>query len=74
MGAERIIGGLKTLWREDWLADVESFFSDPANRVASAERTLTQTLEVIRLGLAFQREQQERLTNRLSSLGERLAP
>lgn len=74
VGAQRIISGAKTLWRKEWLADVESFFSDPANRVPSAERTLTQTLEIIRLGLAFQREQQERLTDRLSSLGERLAP
>lgn len=74
VGAQRIISGTRALWGKEWLADVESFFSDPANRVPSAERTLTQTLEVIRLGLAFQREQQERLTNRLSSLGERLAP
>ena len=62
VGAQRIIGGLKTLWREDWLADVESFFSDPANRVASAERTLAQSLEFLRLELTFRQEQQERLS------------
>ena len=62
VGAQRIIGGTKALWREDWLAEVEGFFSDPANRVASAERTLIQTLETIRLGLAFRREQQGKLS------------
>ncbi len=74
VGSQRIISGTRALWGKEWLAEVESFFSDPANRVPSAERTLTQTLEVIRLGLAFQREQQERLTDRLSSLGGLLAP
>jgi len=67
VGAQRIIGGTKMLWREEWLADVESFFADPANRVASAERTLAQTLESLRLGLAFRREQQGRLSAWLNS-------
>lgn len=62
VGAQRIIGGTKALWREAWLAEVEDFFSDPANRVASAERTRIQTLETIRLGLAFRREQQGKLS------------
>src|SRR5207245_10707352 len=31
VGAQRIIGGTKALWREEWLTDVERFFSDPAN-------------------------------------------
>ena len=62
VGAQRIIGGTKALWRAEWLDEVERFFSDPANRVASAERTLTQSLEFLRLGLAFRREQQERLS------------
>ena len=62
VGAQRIIGGTKALWNMAWLDEVARFFSDPANRVASAERTLTQTLEVIRLGLAFRREQQARLS------------
>jgi hypothetical protein len=67
VGAQRIIGGTKALWREDWLADVERFFADPANHVASAERTLAQSLEFLRLGLAFQRAQQERLSAWLNS-------
>jgi puromycin-sensitive aminopeptidase len=67
VGAQRIIGGTKTLWREEWLTDVERFFSDPANRVASAERTLTQALEFVRLGLAFRRAQQEKLSEWLRS-------
>ncbi len=50
------------LWKPEWLAEVERFFSDPANRIAAAERTLTQTLESIRLGLAFQRDQQGKLS------------
>ena len=62
VGAQRIIGGVKTLWREDWLADAANFFADPANRVASAERTLTQSLEFLRLGLAFRRDQQGRFS------------
>jgi puromycin-sensitive aminopeptidase len=67
VGAQRIIGGTKVLWREEWLADVERFFADPANRVASAERTLAQSLEFLRLGLAFRREQQDRLSVWLNS-------
>jgi hypothetical protein len=67
VGAQRIIGGTKVLWREEWLADVESFFADPANRVASAERTLAQSLEFLRHGLAFRREQQDRLSVWLNS-------
>ena len=67
VGAQRIIGGTKALWREDWLADVEKFFADPANRVASAERTLAQSLEFLRLGLAFRRAQQDRLSAWLNS-------
>ena len=67
VGAQRIIGGTKALRREEWLADVERFFRDPANRVASAERTLTQTLEFIRLGLEFRRAQQDGLVAWLRS-------
>jgi len=67
VGAQRIIGGTKALWRQEWLADVKRFFSDPANRVASAERTLTQSLEFVRLGLAFRRAQQDGLVTWLRS-------
>jgi len=69
VGAQRIIGGTKALWKTEWLAEVERFFSDPANRVASAERTLTQTVETIRLGLAFRHEQQGKLSEWLHGRG-----
>jgi hypothetical protein len=69
VGAQRIISGTKALWGEEWLTDVERFFSDPANRVASAERTLTQMLEWIRLGLTFRREQQGKLSEWLHGRG-----
>ncbi len=62
VGAQRIIGGTKHLWREEWLEDVGLFFRDPQNHVPSADRVLTQTLEVIRLGLAFRRLQQDSLS------------
>jgi len=55
------------LWCEEWLTDVERFFSDTANRVASAERTLTQSLEFVRLGLEFRRAQQDGLVRWLRS-------
>jgi puromycin-sensitive aminopeptidase len=67
VGAQRIIGGTKALWREDWIQEVESFFRAPENHVASADRVLTQTLEVMRLGLAFRRLQQENLSQWLRS-------
>src|SRR2546425_6385828 len=67
VGAQRIIGGTQALWREEWLTDVERFFSDPANRVASTERTLNQSLEFVRLGLEFRRAQQDRLVRWLRS-------
>ena len=62
VGAQRIISCTKALWRDEWLADVETFFAHPANRVASAERTLSQSLEFLRLGLAFRRAQQDTLS------------
>src|SRR5206468_11312465 len=67
VGAQRIIGGTKALWREDWLREVESFFKTPENYVASAGRVLAQTLEGIRLGLTFRRLQQENLSHWLRS-------
>jgi puromycin-sensitive aminopeptidase len=67
VGAQRIIGGTRTLWRDDWLGDVEAFMTRPEHRVASAERTLAQALEFIRLGLAFRRLQQEKLSTWLGS-------
>ncbi len=62
VGAQRIIGGTKVLWKPEWLAEVECFFSDKANHVASAERTLIQAVESIRLGLAFRSDQQGKLS------------
>lgn len=70
VGASRIIGGTKWLWRDEWLAEVEAFFNRPENRVASAERTLAQSLELIRLGLAFRRAQQEGLSAWLGGWGK----
>ena len=67
VGAQRIIGGTRTLWRDEWLGDVEAFMTRPEHRVASAERTLAQALEFIRLGLAFRRLQQEKLSTWLGS-------
>jgi puromycin-sensitive aminopeptidase len=61
VGAQRILGGTKTLWREEWLQEVQDFFSRPENHVASAERVLAQTVEVLRLGLGFRRLQQKPL-------------
>ena len=71
VGAQRIIGGTKGLWRDEWRTDVETFFRHPANYVASAERTLSQSLEFLHLGLVFRRMQQDKLSawlnTRLSS-------
>jgi len=50
------------LWREEWCADIENFFRDPVNHIASAERTLAQSLDFLRLGLVFRQVQQEKLS------------
>ncbi len=62
VGAQRIIAGSRMLWREEWLADIENFFREPSHRIASAERTLAQSLELLRLGLAFRQMQREPLS------------
>jgi puromycin-sensitive aminopeptidase len=62
LGATRMIGGLRHVWRADWHDDVRSFFAMPDNRVAAGERVLAQTLEFIRIGVAFTRHQQATLT------------
>ncbi len=62
VGALRIIQGFASLWREEWLAQVEAFFSDPKNRVPSAERALAQTLEFLRIGIRFKKTQQAALS------------
>ena len=61
VGAGRIIQATRALWREEWRADVASFFTDPANRVDSAAKALDQTLEFLRLGLEFKAAQEEPL-------------
>jgi puromycin-sensitive aminopeptidase len=53
VGASRIIQATRGLWRADWRAEVESFFSEPANRVESAAKALAQTLEFMDVGIAF---------------------
>src|SRR5207245_10854279 len=67
VGPQRIIGGTKALWREEWLTDVERFLSDSANRGASPKRTLTMSLELVRRGLKFRRIQQDGLGRLLPS-------
>ncbi|HXZ25700.1 MAG TPA: hypothetical protein VEI24_05715, partial [Nitrospiria bacterium] len=62
LGATRMIGGLRHVWRADWQDDVRRFFAAPDNRVAAGERVLAQTLEFIRIGIEFKRQQQTPLT------------
>ena len=62
LGATRMIGGLRHVWRADWLDDVRHFFAVSDNRVAAGERVLAQTLEFIRIGIEFKRHQQTPLT------------
>lgn len=69
IGAQRMIQATRHLWRAEWHEEVAQFFNKAENRVASAERSLAQTLEFIQLGLQFKHKQ----TNTLSSwLTERL--
>jgi aminopeptidase N/puromycin-sensitive aminopeptidase len=67
VGASRIIQATQGLWRADWRAEVAAFFSDPANRVESAARALTQTLEFIDVGVAFKAAQGAALSRWLRS-------
>jgi puromycin-sensitive aminopeptidase len=69
VGAMRMIQGLRHVWRSDWHDDVRRFFDDPAHRVPSAERALAQTLEFIRIGIAFKERQQTALSNWLKKHG-----
>jgi puromycin-sensitive aminopeptidase len=57
VGASRVIQATQGLWRADWRVEVDGFFSVPANRVESAARALTQTLEFIDVGVAFKAAQ-----------------
>jgi hypothetical protein len=67
VGAQRMIQGTRALWRPDWREDVDAFFQDPANKVASAERALAQTLEFIEIGIRFKTHQQNALSGWLKS-------
>ncbi|MEW6683613.1 MAG: M1 family metallopeptidase [Nitrospirota bacterium] len=67
VGASRVIQATQGLWRADWRSEVAVFFSDPANRVESAARALTQTLEFIDVGVAFKAAQGDALSRWLQS-------
>jgi aminopeptidase N/puromycin-sensitive aminopeptidase len=67
VGASRVIQATRGLWRADWRAEVDVFFSDPANRVDSAARALAQTLEFIDVGVAFKTTQGGALSRWLRS-------
>ena len=61
VGATRMFQGLRHVWRREWEADVQRFFDTPGHRVAAGERALAQTLEFIRVGIAFKERQQPAL-------------
>jgi aminopeptidase N/puromycin-sensitive aminopeptidase len=67
VGASRVIQATQGLWRADWRAEVAGFFSHPANRVESATKALTQTLEFIDVGVAFKASQGAALSRWLRS-------
>ena len=52
VGAGRIIQATRALWREEWRADVASFFDIRANAVFSASNALARELEIHRYGPA----------------------
>jgi puromycin-sensitive aminopeptidase len=67
VGATRIIQATRALWRDEWHAEIAAFFTHPANRVESAAKVLDQTLEFLRLGVAFKTAQTEPLAQWLRS-------
>ncbi|MGH7273658.1 MAG: ERAP1-like C-terminal domain-containing protein, partial [Nitrospiria bacterium] len=67
VGAQRMIQGTRFLWQPEWREEVEAFFKKTANRVASAERALAQTLEFIEIGIRFKILQQEGFSNWLNT-------
>jgi hypothetical protein len=62
VGASRIIQAARGLWREEWRADVASFFGRPEHRVEAAAKALDQTLEFIDVGIAFKAAQTQALS------------
>jgi len=62
----RVVDGLSSLWRREWLNDIRAFFSLPENRVDMAQRALDQSLEWIELGIRFRETQTENLSRWLA--------
>lgn len=62
VGAMRIIQGTRALLSQPWLAEVGFFFSDPPNRIESAQKAFEQTLEFLELGLEFKSAQADALS------------
>lgn len=52
----------------------QAFFSDPANRVAAAERALAQTLEFMQIGIRFKERQLIPLSRWLQERGSGTKP
>jgi puromycin-sensitive aminopeptidase len=69
IGAMRIIQGARVLWRDAWHQEVKTFFNDPANRVAAAERALAQTMEFMQIGIRFKERQRIPLSRWLQERG-----
>jgi puromycin-sensitive aminopeptidase len=65
-GSERVIGATGGLRGRARLEEVRAFFSDPANAVPSAKRTLDQTLESIELSARFAENQGPELSRWLA--------
>ena len=74
VGAMRIIQGTRALWRDQWYEEVKTFFQDPANRVAAAERALAQTLEFMQIGIRFKERQLIPLSRWLQERGGAAKP
>ena len=62
----RVVDGLSSLWRREWLDDIRAFFALPENRVDMAQRALDQSLEWIELGIRFREAQTESLSRWLA--------
>lgn len=74
VGAQRIIQGLRALWRPLWQEEVKRFFDDPANRVPAAERALAQTLEFMEIGVRFKERQSLPLSRWIQEYGAKPKP
>ncbi|MBI3803988.1 MAG: ERAP1-like C-terminal domain-containing protein [Nitrospirae bacterium] len=74
IGAMRIIQGARALWREPWYREVQTFFNDPANKIAAAERALAQTLEFMQIGIRFKERQMIPLSRWMQDRGGSAKP